>query len=56
MNSPEDQSHRKHIPGPSEATVPDIELDENIAPRLEEELADLLRSEPDVEDHAQHPE
>ncbi|MGV2985129.1 hypothetical protein ACNPNP_15625 [Microbacterium sp. AGC85] len=56
MSSPEDQPHRKHIPDPTEATVPEIELDENIAPRPEEVVADLLRAEPDVEDHAQHPE
>jgi hypothetical protein len=56
VNSHDDQPHRDHIPGPSEASVPEIELDENIAPRPEEEVADLLRAEPDVEDHAQHPE
>ncbi|WP_448710397.1 hypothetical protein [Microbacterium profundi] len=55
MTSPENQSHPHHIPGPSEAAVPEIELDENIAPRPEEEVADLLRAEPDVEDHSQHP-
>lgn len=56
VNSHNDQSHREHIPGPGEATVPEIELDENIAPRPEEEVADLLRAEPAVEDHSQHPE
>ena len=56
MNSYNDQPHRDHIPGPSEVTVPELELDENIAPRPEEEVADLLRAEPDVEDHSQHPE
>lgn len=56
MTSPENQSHPHRIPGPGEATVPEIELDENIAPRPEEEVADLLRAEPDVEDHSQHPE
>ncbi|WP_417512350.1 hypothetical protein [Microbacterium sp.] len=55
MNSHDDQPHPKHIPSPSEATVPEIELDENIAPRPEEEVADLLRAEPDVEDHGQRP-
>lgn len=56
MNSHEDQPHREHIPGPSEPTVPELELDETVAPRPEEEVADLLRAEPDVEDHSQHPE
>ena len=55
MNSHNDQPHPAHIPGPNEATVPEIELDENIAPRPEEEVADLLRAEPDVEDHGQRP-
>lgn len=41
-----------HIPGPDEPTVPELELDENIAPRPEEEVADLLRAEPDVTDHS----
>lgn len=53
MNSHEDQPHREHLPGPSEPTVPEIELDENIVPRPEEEIADLLRAEPDAEDHSQ---
>lgn len=56
MESHNDQPNREHIPGPSEATVPEIELDENVAPRPEEEVADLLRAEPDVEDRSQHPE
>lgn len=45
-----------HIPAPGEASVPEIEEDENIAPRPEEEVADVLRAEPDVADHAQPPE
>jgi hypothetical protein len=45
-----------HIPAPGEASVPEIEEDENIPPRPEEEIADELRAEPDVSDHAQHPE
>ncbi len=53
MNSQDDQPHPAR---PSEATVPEIELDENIAPRPEEEVADLLRAEPDVDDHSQHSE
>ena len=47
---------QKHVPGPDEPTVPELEIDETIAPRPEEEIADLLRAEPDVEDHSQHPE
>lgn len=36
-------------------TVPELEVDENVAPRPEEEIADLLRAEPDVGDHSRHP-
>lgn len=56
MNSHKDQPYQEHLPGPSEPTVPELELDETVAPRPEEEVADLLRAEPDVEDHSQHPE
>lgn len=56
MNTHKDQPHREHIPSSSEATVPEIEVDEDIAPRPEEEVADVLRAEPDVDDHSQHPE
>jgi hypothetical protein len=41
----------KHVPGPDEPTVPQLEEDETIPPRPEEEIADVLRAEPDVEDH-----
>src|SRR3546814_10873091 len=34
-------------PSPDEPTIPEIEADETIAPRPEEEIADLLRAEPD---------
>ncbi|WP_461471780.1 hypothetical protein [Microbacterium sp. HJ5] len=35
-------------------SVPEIEVDENIAPRPEEEIADVARAVPDTTDHA-HP-
>jgi len=47
-------SGHEHIPEPGEPSVPELEEDENIAPRPEEELADMLRAEPDVSDHS-HP-
>lgn len=43
-----------HIPGPDEASVPELEVDQTIAPRPEEEIADALRAEPDVEEHSEH--
>lgn len=41
----------QHVPAPDEPTVPELEDDETIAPRPEEEIADVLRAEPDVTDH-----
>jgi hypothetical protein len=40
-----------HVPEPGEPTIPELEDDENVAPRPEEEIADVGRAEPDVEDH-----
>lgn len=47
MSSPHD-----HVPGPDEPTIPELEEDENIAPRPEEEIADRLRAKPDTADHS----
>lgn len=52
MSSPSE--HSPHVPGPNEASVPELEDDETIAPRPEEEIADVLRAEPDVRDHSAH--
>lgn len=41
-----------HIPAASEASIPEIEDDQNDAPRPEEEIADVLRAQPDIEDHS----
>jgi hypothetical protein len=49
-----DHSSKEHIPGRVEPIIPELEVDETIAPRPEEEIADALRAEPDVEDHSQH--
>ena len=51
-----EHSSEPHIPGPDEPSVPELEVDENIAPRPEEEIADVLRAKPDVADHSRHPE
>jgi len=40
-----------HVPAPSEASIPELEVDQDDAPRPEEAIADVLRAEPDVEDH-----
>ena len=52
--------HNEHfsqedIPGQDEPTVPELEVDQTVPPRPEEEIADVLRAKPDVEDHRQHP-
>lgn len=44
-----------HIPDADEPSFPELEVDQTIAPRPEEELADVLRAEPDVLDHSQRP-
>ena len=51
-----EHSPHGHIPAPGETSVPELEADETIPPRPEEEIADLLRAKPDVEDHSRHPE
>jgi hypothetical protein len=51
-----EQSPHEHVPAPDEPTVPELEEDQTVAPRPEEEIADVLRAEPDVEDHGRHPE
>jgi len=41
-----------HIPDAGEPSIPELEDDQTIAPRPEEEIADELRAEPDVADHS----
>ena len=55
MSDHTDHSAPEHVPGPGETIVPELELDETVAPRPEEEIADALRAKPDVEDHSDHP-
>lgn len=52
---PESSPPERH-PAPGEPTIPELEADETIAPRPEEEIADVLRAEPDTEDHSRHPD
>ncbi|GAA1984204.1 hypothetical protein [Microbacterium pumilum] len=51
MTSPNEHAVHDHVPAPDEPTVPELEDDQTIAPRPEEEIADVLRAKPDVEDH-----
>lgn len=56
MSSNEEHASPGNIPGPGEPSIPELEADETIAPRPEEEIADVARAEPDVADHSEHPE
>ena len=47
-----EDSPQNHIPSADEPSVPELEVDQTIAPRPEEEIADVLRAKPDVEDHS----
>ncbi|SFR85815.1 SnoaL-like domain-containing protein [Microbacterium sp. cf046] len=41
-----EQTPHGHIPESGESSIPELEVDENIAPRPEEEVADVARAEP----------
>lgn len=56
MSRHNEHSDQERTPGPNEPTIPELEIDEDIAPRPEEEIADVVRAEPDIADHRQHPE
>ena len=47
MSLHSEHSPQNHIPGPDESSVPELEVDQTIAPRPEEEIADTLRAKPD---------
>jgi hypothetical protein len=49
-----ENSPQERTPGSREPTIPELEIDETVAPRPEEEIADVLRADPDVEDHSAH--
>lgn len=52
MNGDHQRETQSNQSVPHESHVPEIEQDETIAPRPEEEVADLLRAEPDTRDHS----
>ncbi len=41
-----EQTPSRRIPVPGESSIPELEVDENVAPRPEEEVADAARAEP----------
>lgn len=54
MSSPDQQASHDYQPSADDPTIPELEVDETIPPRPEEEAADLARATPDTEDHGQH--
>lgn len=54
MTHRKENSPQERTPGSREPTIPELEIDETVAPRPEEEIADVLRADPDVEDHSAH--
>ena len=54
MSDHDQHAHQPHVPAPGEPSIPELEDDETVAPRPEEEIADRLRAKPDVEDHSRH--
>lgn len=53
MSSHNERSSQEHTPDPEEPTVPELEVDQTVPPRPEEEIADVLRAEPDEQGHGQ---
>lgn len=49
-----EHSPENGVPSADEFSVPTLEVDQTLAPRPEEEIADVLRAKPDVEDHSEH--
>lgn len=52
MSTHDDHTSQQHVPEPGEPSIPELEADETIAPRPEEEIADVARAEPDIADHS----
>ena len=48
----ESRTDALYVPDGDEPAVPTLEEDETIAPRPEEEIADVLRAKPDTADHS----
>lgn len=56
MSTSAPNHHEHHVPAEGEPAVPEIEDDETVAPRPEEEAANYSRSAPDTEDHGHRAE
>ncbi|MBO1769909.1 hypothetical protein [Agrococcus sp. TF02-05] len=51
MSTTDDHDAAPHVPGADEHSIPELEVDQAVPPRPEEEIADVLRAEPDEADH-----
>ena len=51
MSLHDENSPQQRIPAPDELSLPELKVDQTIAPRPEEEIADVLRAKPEVEKH-----
>lgn len=56
MTLDHEHSSQERIPSPNEHDIPVLEVDQSVAPRPEEEIADALRAEPDVPKNAEESE
>ena len=56
MHADHDQPPHESSPAADQPDVPEIEEDQTVAPRPEEEIADVARSEPDPQGHGDHSE
>ena len=56
MTLDHEHSSRERIPSRDERDIPVLEVDQSVAPRPEEEIADALRAEPDTPKNAEESE
>lgn len=50
MRSRNEDASESGVPEPGEPSIPELEDDETVAPRPEEEIADVARAEPDLDE------
>ena len=56
MSTTDDHDAAPHVPGADEHSIPELEVDQAVPPRPEEEIADVARSLPDPEGHGGSPD
>lgn len=53
MTSRYEDVPEKHVPEPREPGMPELEVDETVPPRPEEDIADVARAKPEIDSHSQ---